>query len=170
MKLYWEQIPQIARDILRQLTASGDIEVEDVQEAQLDVEAVLKEYVRWDRDLADRAKHTMEQRSLSHEQFGKIKRGLAQERGLADDEEVVAYLTNQLYEMFMRSDHIAEVFIEEGPLRRKIQALLQGHAKIDEVLDQEVRQRIKNLQEGTASWEIEYKKAMEQVKRKHHLG
>ena len=36
-------------------------------------------------------------------------------------------------------------------------------------LDVEVRQRIKNLQEGTSAWEVEYARAMEQIKRKHGI-
>ena len=33
----------------------------------------------------------------------------------------------------------------------------------------EVRNRIKNLEEGTQAWELEYKRAMDQIKRKHGL-
>jgi hypothetical protein len=40
---------------------------------------------------------------------------------------------------------------------------------VDEEIDQEVRNRIKNLEEGTQAWELEYKRAMEQIKRKHGL-
>jgi hypothetical protein len=32
-----------------------------------------------------------------------------------------------------------------------------------------VRRRIKNLEEGTQTWELEYAKVMEQIKRKHGL-
>jgi hypothetical protein len=40
---------------------------------------------------------------------------------------------------------------------------------VDEELDAEVRQRIKNLEEGTATWEIEYNRVMEQIKQKHGI-
>ena len=36
-------------------------------------------------------------------------------------------------------------------------------------IDQEVRDRIKNLEEGTAAWEVEYNKVLEQVKGKHGI-
>jgi len=42
--------------------------------------------------------------------------------------------------------------------------------QLDEAIDQEVRDRIKNLEEGTQAWELEYKRAMDQIKRKHGLG
>ena len=41
--------------------------------------------------------------------------------------------------------------------------------QVDEELDQEVRQRIKNLQEGTAAWDVEYAKVMDQIKTKHGI-
>jgi hypothetical protein len=40
---------------------------------------------------------------------------------------------------------------------------------IDDELDAEVRQRIKNLEEGTATWEMEYSRVMEQIRQKHGL-
>lgn len=169
MKLYLEQIPNVARDVLRQLIAAGEVEVENLHEAQLDVEAILKEHVRQDREITDRAKQILEKRSLGYDQFSKIRRTLAEERGLGDEEELLGHLISQIYEILMRSPHVAEVYVEEGLFRRRLQKILQEHGKIDDTLDQEVRQRIKNLQEGTASWEIEYKKVMDQVKRKHNL-
>ena len=169
MKLYPAQIPTISHDVIRRLTEGEDIEVERVDEAQLDIEAILKEYLRLDRELTDRAKEMLEKRKLSYDQFGRIKRGMAEERGLSTEEEVIGYLTNQMLESFMNSSHIAEVFTEEGALRRKVQKLLKKHLLIEGELDQEVRQRIRNLEEGTSSWEIEYQKTMEQIKRKHKL-
>jgi hypothetical protein len=32
-----------------------------------------------------------------------------------------------------------------------------------------VRDRIKNLEEGTSAWEVEYAKVLEQIKQKHGL-
>ena len=40
---------------------------------------------------------------------------------------------------------------------------------VDASLDAEVRVRNKNLAEGTATWDIEYAKVMDQIKRKHHM-
>ena len=46
-----------------------------------DIESVLKEYVRMDRECTDKAKDLLEQRKLPYGQFGKLKRTLAEERG-----------------------------------------------------------------------------------------
>ena len=41
--------------------------------------------------------------------------------------------------------------------------------EIEDEIDQEARAKIKNLQEGTRDWEIEYAKAMSQVKKRRGL-
>lgn len=169
MKLFLAKVPAIARDVIRKLSEEKDIEVANIQEAQLDIEAILKEFVRIDRELTERAKDLMQKRGMSYQEFGRVKRMLAEEQGLGSDEEDIAYVTNQILESFMLSPHVEEVFAEEGVLRRKVQQLLQKHSEVEQVLDQEVRQRIKNLQEGTTAWDVEYQRHMEQIKRKHKL-
>ena len=67
----------------------------------------------------------------------------------------------------MQSKHIDEVFAEDAVLRRKVKDIAKKHMMVDETIDQEVRDRIKNLQEGTSAWEVEYSKVLEQIKSKH---
>ncbi|HMU41020.1 MAG TPA: DUF507 family protein [Pseudomonadota bacterium] len=169
MRLYSGKIPTIAQDLIRKLKEDGDIEVSDVAEAQLDVEAVLKEYVRLEREITEKAKDHMEKRRLPYEQLPKIKRALAEERDLGIGDESVSYIANQLLETFMHSRFIEEVFADDVDLRKKMQVILRKHMQVDADIDHEVRRRIKNLQEGTASWEIEYQKVMEQLRRQHKL-
>jgi len=47
--------------------------------------------------------------------------------------------------------------------------ILKKHMHIDEEIDAEVRRRIKNLEEGTATWEVEYQKALDQIKKNRRL-
>jgi uncharacterized protein len=169
MKLYAGKIPVIAEEMVRVLVEGEDIEAESPQEAQLDVEAVLKEYLRMDRELSDKAKDFLDQKKLPYGQFFKVKKGMAEERGFAVGEEVTGWIANQIIESFMHSPHIDEVFAEDATLRKKVRDVLKKHMAVDEQLDEEVRRRIKNLEEGTATWEIEYNKVMEQMKRKHGL-
>ena len=96
MKLYSSKIPSIASDLLRKLKEAGDIEVSDMNEAQLDVEAVLKEYLRLDRDLTEKSKDLMEKRKLPYEQFQKIKRAMMEERDFGSGEDMPRYLSNQI--------------------------------------------------------------------------
>jgi len=169
MKLYQGKIPAIAEEIVRTLTAAGDIEVTNAKEAQLDVESVLREYLRMDREITDKAKDVLEKKKLPYEQFGKIKRSMAEEREFAIGEESTNWIANQLLESFMHSPHIEEVFADDTVLRKKVRELLKKHMAVDAELDEEVRRRIKNLVEGTQTWDIEYARVLEQMKQKHGL-
>jgi hypothetical protein len=169
MRLYSGKIPTIAAELVRKLKDDGDIEVNDGHEAQLDLEAVLKEYMRLDRELTEQAKDLMERRRLPYEQFGKLKRDLADKKEFATGDEAVGYITNQILEALMHSRFVDEVFTDDVELRKKVQAVLRKHMQVDSDVDQEVRRRIKNLQEGTATWEIEYQRVMETIRQKHKL-
>ena len=169
MKLYSGKIATIAGEIIKQLTEAGDVEVSDANEAKLDVEAVLKEYIRTDRELTEQAKDEVDRKKLPYEQFGKIKRRLAEERDFAVGDEALNWITTQVVETFMQSNHIEEVFADDATLRRKIQGLLRKYMSVDEELDVEVRKKIKNLVEGTQTWEIEYARVMDQMKTKHGI-
>ena len=169
MRLYTGKVPVISSEIVRSLVQGNDIEVTNPAEVELDVSSVLKEYIRVDRELTDKAKDVMEQRKLTYGQFGKIKRALADEKEFGLGEEGLSWICNQLLETFMHSANVDEVYADDATLRRHIKDVLKKHMAVDAELDAEVRQRIKNLEEGTATWELEYSKVMEQIKQKHGL-
>ena len=169
MKLYSGKIDSLAGEIISRLVTDGDIEVSDRTEAELDVASVLKEYLRVDRELTERAKDIMEIRGLPYSHFGRIKRGLADEKEFGLGEEGVTWILNQLLETFMQSKHIEEIFAEDTSMRRKLKEIVKKHMMVDEELDKEVRQRIRNLEEGTQTWEIEYNRVLEQMKQKFGL-
>lgn len=169
MRLYSGKVPAIAGELVRKLKDDGDIEVNDAHEAQLDIEAVLKEYLRLDRELTEQAKDLMERRKLPYEQFGKLKRDLSDKREFATGEEAVGYIANQILEAFMHSRFVDEVYADDTELRKKVSVILRKNMQVDADIDQEVRRRIKNLQEGTAMWEVEYQRVMENVRQKHKL-
>jgi uncharacterized protein len=169
MRLYTSKVPIIASELCRTLVDSSHIEVGQPDEVELDVAAVLKEYIRVDRELTDRAKDLMEQRKLPYGQFGKLKRSLAEEKEFGLGDEALTWICNQLLETFMHSANVEEVYADDATLRRAMKDVLKRHMEVDEELDAEVRQRIKNLEEGTATWELEYGRVMEQIKQKHGL-
>lgn len=169
MRLYSGKIPVVSSELIRTLTEAGDIEVNNAAEAELDVGAVLKEYLRVDRELTDKAKDVMEARGLDYGQFGKIKRSLAEEKDFGLGEEAITWIATQLLETFMHSPHVDEVYADDATLRRRMRDVLRKHMAVDEELDAEVRQRIKNLEEGTSAWELEYGRVMEQIKQKHGI-
>ena len=169
MRLYSGKIDTIAAEVISRLSTDGDLEVSDAKEAQLDVAAVLKEYIRVDRELTDRAKDILQIRGLPHSHLARTKRQLAEQKDFGLDEEAVSWITTQLLETFMQSRNIEEVFGEDVQLRKKIKEIVTKHMKVDDELDGEVRQRMKNIQEGTDAWEIEYGRVMEQIKQKHGI-
>ena len=169
MKLYSGKIDSLATEIISRLVTDGDIEVSDRTEAEQDAASVLKEYLRVDRELTERAKDIMEIRGLPYSHFGRIKRGLADEKEFGLGEEGVTWILNQLLETFMQSKHIEEIFAEDAAMRRKLKEIVKKHMMVDEELDKEVRQRIRNLEEGTQTWEIEYNRVLEQMKQKFGL-
>lgn len=169
MRLYSGKIPVIASEMVRTLTRDHDIETDNPREVEADFESVLKEYLRLEREITERAKDRLEATGGSRNDLGRIKRAIAEQKGVGVGDESVSWILDQLLQMLMRSPHVDEVFAEDVDMRRKMRAILQKHMSADDELDKEVRARIKNLQEGTQTWEIEYAKVMEQVKRKRGL-
>lgn len=169
MKLYAGKIEPIATEIVSTLAREGDIEVSDPHEAELDVASVLKEYLRVDRELTERTKDVLEIRGLSHSAFGRTKRALAEKQDFGLGEDGMSWICTQLLETFMQSQHVEEIFADDATLRRKVKEVLKRHMEVDEELDREVRQRIKNLEEGTQAWDIEYNRVMGQMKQKYGL-
>lgn len=169
MKLYSAKIPIIARDVIRDLTATGDIEVNNQEEAELDIQSVLKEYLRTDREITERTKDLIESRGLPHGHFGKIKRMVAEEKGFGLGDEGIVWICSQILETFMMSKFIEEIFASDADLRKKMRPIIRRHMLVDDEMDAEVRKRIQNLQEGSANWDVEYSKVMEQIKLKRGL-
>jgi hypothetical protein len=170
MRLYSGKIPVIAGDIVRTLTAEHDIEAQNVREVETDLESVLKEYLRLDRELTERAKDRLEAKGGERADLNRIKRTLAEQRGFGLGDESVSWILDQLLQMLMRSTNVDEVFSDDAAMRRKMRTILQKHMAVDDELDKEVRARIKNLQEGTQNWEVEYAKVMEQLKTRKGLA
>lgn len=168
MRLYGGQVPIIAEEILRVLTRSGDLEVtaENMPEVELDIQSVLREYVRMDREITSKARDAAAEDGSS---IGRAKRELAKQKNFEVGEEALGYIINQLIETFLHSNFVEEVFSEDRDFRKRIKPVLVRHMSMDEQLDREVRDKIKNLEEGSQAWDIEYQKAMGNLKRNKNL-
>ncbi len=169
MRLYSGKVPVIAEEIVKTLLADADIETQTEEEVRLDVEAVLKEYLRQERLVVDEAKSRMEVRGLAYGQLGKMKSTVARERQLPIGEDMLPYLLDQILTMLFHSANVDEIFAEDHVLRKKMTTILKKHMEVEGELDKEVRSKIKNLEEGTASFEIEYQRVLDELKRKKRL-
>ena len=169
MRLYSGKIGPIVDDLVRELTAQNDIEVEDEMEVRMDLEAVLREFVRRERQLIDESKDRMEREGLSYGKLGKMRQRVAKELGFPQQDETLPYLIEQLLNMLFHSNNVAEIYADDATLRKKMTPILRRHMEVESGLDAEVRSKIKNLQEGTAAFEVEYAKVMDQIKHKRGL-
>lgn len=170
MRLYGGQVPVIAEEILRVLTRTNGLEVteENMPEVELDIQSVLREYIRLDRELTDKARENV-RKTDGQVSIGRAKRQLARDKNVQVGEEAIGYIITQLIEAFLHSSFVEEVFDEDNDLRKKIKPILRRHMSMDEQLDREVRDKIKNMEEGSASWDIEYQKVMENIQRTKKL-
>ncbi|MDP3276484.1 MAG: DUF507 family protein [Deltaproteobacteria bacterium] len=169
MRLYPAKISLIAADILRGLTQDGDIELEDRAEAEEDLCSVMREYLRQDREITERAKDRAEKIGAGNAEVHRIKRKMAEDLNFGLGGEAVSWILDQAVQMLMRSSNVAEIFAEDPVLRRKMRAVLERYMNVDDEMDTEVRSRLKHLSEGTQNWEVEYARVMEQIKRRHNV-
>ncbi len=166
MRLYRKIIPKMSKEIIATLRGDGDVEIDDqkLEEAELDVAAILVEYCNAEDRLNQETKDALTRRGLSAERFGQVKKGLAEARQHKTGEEGAEYVINQMLEALMHSRNIEEVFAEDHEMRKKITDAMRKYLGIDEEIDREARSRLKNLREGSAEWDIEYEKVVRQLK------
>lgn len=169
MRLYSSKISTIVEAVNKTLVDAGDLEVSDREEFKRDVESILKEYRRKDRELTDRAKDELERKKLAYSDLFKVKRSMADEQDFGIGEEALNWIANQLLELFMQSKFVSEIYADDAVIRKKLKEILRRHMQADEDLDREVRRHLKHLTENTSTFEIEYQKQLELIKRKHGL-
>lgn len=169
MRLYSAKVPSLANQIVTALTKEGEVETNSPREVQLDVEAVLNQYVRDEQEVSERAKDLLAQRSLPQTEFGRIKKLVADERKIKIGDEAIDYILDQLVEMLMHSANVEEIFAEDYVLRRKMRDPLRAEASQEQELQAEVRAQLRHVQEGTSMWEVEYRRMMDDLKRRKGL-
>ena len=172
MKIYKAKAPKIAMDIVSSLASSGDIEVspEKVPELELDLRAIVDGWLRTEDRIYEEAKDYMDRRNLPYSDFRGVKKALAKKENHYTGEEGLDWIIAQMVDCLVNvSPNVEEVFAEDNVLKRKIHDAFVRNSPDEDALDAEVKARMKNLQEGTPAWEIEYQRVMREVKKKHGL-
>jgi hypothetical protein len=170
MRLYSGSFGLIAHEIIRGLRQAelADIPDDLVEEAELDVVGVLKEYSRMDRTLTNRARDIVAAEGGQNE--FRVKRQLAREKNFPLGDDALDYVVNQMIETFEHSQNIEEIFGEIRDLRALINPIIKKHTRDRSgELDEAVRRRLKNLEEGSAAWDIEYERTMSRVRKLQNL-
>lgn len=169
MRLYSARIPKLAQEIVSAVVDGGDVEVSSPKEVQLDVEAVLQQYAKDEQEISERAKDVLAQRGLAQTELNRIKKLLADERKIKIGEDAIDYVLDQLVEMLMHSANVEEIYSEDHVLRRKMRDPLRRLDAEDDKLEAEVRANLRHVKEGTSMWEIEYRRMMDDIKRRKGL-
>jgi hypothetical protein len=169
MRLESARVPKLAGEIVAALVGEHDIECENPREVELDVVAVLNQYVEDERDVTEKAKELIASRALPQTELGRMKRLVADERKFKLGDEAIDYLLDQLLEMLMHSNNVDEVFAEDVTLRRKMREPLRRQIAEEQDLVAEVKAKLRHVQEGTSLWEVEYRRMMEDIRRRKGL-
>src|SRR5436853_3231723 len=148
MKLYPKIIPSIARDTVATLMADGDVEVETVRvaDAEMDMAAILKEYLASEERVNQATREALERRGYDHSKFNQVKREMAEVRGFKTGDEGIEYIINQMIEFLLISRNVEEVYADDNVLRKKIFEIMKRHLDVDDEIDREARARLKHLQ------------------------
>ncbi len=169
MRLHSAKIPDLAKQIVDSLLVQGDVESDNPSEVRADVQAVLEQYVRDEQQIVERAKEVLAARGLPPTDLSRIRRLVAQERGIKIGDEAIDYVLDQLIEMLMHSQSVDEIFADDVTLRRKMRDPLRKHAQLDDELHAEVKNQLKHVKEGSTLWEVEYQRMLEDIRRRKGL-
>jgi uncharacterized protein len=169
MRLFSGKIAPLSEEIVKVLVESKDIECESKKEVERDVESVFTSYLSADREATEKAKEAMDSRGLPPNEFGRMKKLAAEQRGIKVGDEMMDFLLDQLIEILMHSNNVDEVFGEDHDLRRRMRPVLKKYLDMDEALDTEVRGQLRHVQEGSRTWEVEYQRVMGDIHRRRGL-
>jgi hypothetical protein len=113
-----------------------------------------------------RARELTQQRGLPQGEFGRIKTLAAEQLGIKIGEEALDYILDQLIEMLMRSSNVDEVYAADHHLRARMRPFILADAELEGQVEAEVRGKLKHVAEGTRTWEIEYARIKEDIRRR----
>jgi hypothetical protein len=160
------KLPALASAIVRPLVDTQLIETDAPSGVQADILAVLEQYLKDEQDISSKARDIAAGRSTSTTDMGRIKRDLAKQQGVGIGDDAIDYLLNQLVEMLMHSGSVEEIFAEDHQLKLAMRTPLRKEQAAAEQMDENVRKRLKHVEEGSSQWEVEYQRMREEVTRR----
>ncbi len=171
MRLYRSRIPTIATKIVASLVADGDIEIDrsKLHEVELDIKSILDEYLYQENILLNSVRDNMEKNHLPYQEFGKVKKELAEQSNFHTGDDAFFWLANQIIESFMINKNVEEVFAADNLIRKKIITIFRENLVNDEELEREAKNRIKNIKEDSPEWPVEFQKALKLVRERRGL-
>jgi hypothetical protein len=171
MKIYRVKVPEIAHEVIEQLTVQEALEVtvQNRPEAELDLVAIMEEYVRRDMSLRESVREHMSNHSVPYDQYGRVRAQMAEDWRHPTGDDVERFLARQFMEIFMMSRFVEEVYAEDKELYKMVVGILRTFHVDERALRDEAREQIRNIPEGTVDYEIALSKALREVKKRHGL-
>jgi uncharacterized protein len=159
-------VPELASAIAKTLVDKKLIETESVADVQADVGAVLDQYLNDEQEISNKARDIAQARGLPPAEASRLKRELAKQKNVGVGDDSMDYVLDQLLEMLMHSASVEEIFAADHELKRAMREPMRANEAAQEKLEGTLRGRLKHVQEGTAQWEIEYRRLREEVERR----
>lgn len=169
MRLFSGKITALSDELAKALIDAENIETSSRKDVARDLESVFTNYLEVEREVLDKSKDLLLQRNLPNTELPRLRKLMADEKGIGIGDDMLDHLLNQLIEMLMHSDNVDEVFAEDHDLRRTMRPILRKSLDVDEALDAEVRGQLKHVKEGSRTWEIEYRRMMSDIQRRKGL-
>jgi hypothetical protein len=162
------KVTDVAREMVASLVEAGDLETENPREVQLDLEAVLNQYLRVEQELHSKTRETLSSKGLAPTEYARVLKGFADQKKVKVGEDAIDYVLEQLIEMLLNSANVEEVYAPDHELRKKLREPLRRQSGASEDLDKAVRDQLKHIkeQEGSSLWEVEYRRMMEEIRRR----
>src|SRR4029077_19118566 len=117
----------------------------------------------------ERTKELLERTGRGSTEYNRVREQIAESKGIKVGDETLDYLLDQVVEMLNHSHNVDEIYVEDVVLRRKMAPVFKKHMGVDSSLDTEVRAQLLHMKKGSSTWDIEYQRVLEQVKRKKGL-
>ena len=171
MRIPTSKVATLAQQMVTPLVNDGDIETDAPAEVVKDVESVLNQYIRDEQEITERARDLLHSRRLPPGQLGKMKRLVSDERKIGIGDDAIDYILDQLVEFLMHSHNVEEIFAEDVVLRRKLREPMRRLVREQQALDVEVEKQLRHVkaEEGSAMWDVEYRRMMEEIRRRKGL-
>lgn len=199
MRLYSKQIHPLTNDIIRVLIEENEcLEIaprepsEDEEESKHSrimrerypeddpslmmsefrqtISDVLRTYIKIDQELTQIARADVERRKDDPSMIYSEKRRLAKQRNFGLNDDAPSWIVGQLIEQFMfHTNSVADVFSEDSEIYGLLIPLIRERMSTQQNLQQEVTQRIKNLEKGSETWEDLFFQVNQRLKEKYQL-
>ena len=171
MKLYRSRVEDIAKKIIKDLTEGEHIEIlpENILETEADLQAVMVEYLKREQRLRDTVRDQMVSLQIPFGDYGRTRSRIAKEWGHPLGPQVESYFSQQFVESFFVSPYVEEVFASDHILKNVIQDVLKEFHVDEKALREEAQEKIKNIPENSAEYEIRLEQALREVRIRYGL-